>query len=126
MDGDEGDAQQNNGYDRNHERRISALENGSDSILRGIEDIKAYLVRSADKREEMMKTLTTVAVQQTASVKYQAECDAERRDHASRLNSVENYQTNQKRNAAGVAALVTIAVTGGGKAIEKIGAWLTS
>ncbi len=114
----------------NHKRRITVLETivatNNENVMKGIAELKGFLVRSADQRVEMLQTLTTVANQQAAFTKYQEGCDADRAKLGKRVGTVEGFQRSQKRYIIASGIIVTFLVQGGGKIVEKIGAWFSS
>ena len=91
----------------------------------GIIEIKAMQAAAAQKREDMIVTLALIVDKQQDMKKYQDTCDTERKELKTKTQNFENFQKNIRRDAFGIVALITFGVQGGGKLIEKIGAWLS-
>ena len=116
-----------------HEHRITVTETNVISILLGIEEIKKIVSTAAEQRVDLLTAVSTVLAHQESFNKYQEACDADRlrlvnanTNLGRRLYRVENFQGAQRKAVAGIAAVAGFLAYGGGKLLEKIGAWFSS
>lgn len=108
------------------EKTVAVTNANVGNILTMVTDIKAYLAKSAEQRVTMLEKLAVITNKQDDFVKYQLQCDEERQSLDKRVDKVETNQRNQKKIAVGIAAFISFLAYGGGKAVEKIGAWFAS
>ncbi len=112
-----------------HERRISTVEAivqaNTTNILTVLHEIKGSIAVSNEQRVGMISQLAVIDCKQDAMKIYQEKCDAERKQMGIEIADVKNYQTNQRRNVAGISIMIGLLMQSGGELIKKIGNILT-
>ena len=107
--------------------RVARIEGELDNIQETVLSIKGYLERSATERTThhtlVIERLTRSEGKMDSIAdnmnKYQATCDADRKNIGERIEGVEKKQTWQNGWAAGVALVVSAGVWMGDKLLGK-------
>lgn len=80
-----------------------------------------YQAKSADDRQAMAVDIGIIKGSMADFSAYQRTCESDRKITDKRVGKIENFQSNQKKVAGGIAALVTFLAYGGSKLVENSG-----
>lgn len=89
------------------------------------QDQSGYQAKSADERQAMAVDIGVIKSAMLSFNEYQKKCEADRLDLDKRVDKTENFQNNQKKIVAAMAAGISFLVIGGSKVAEKVIVWFS-
>lgn len=118
------------------ERESGQIQADLSNLKESVSEIKEYLGNGIKRHTEVMSAIAVITsnqanfqanltLVQTNLATYQKNCDDDRKGLGGRLNDVENFQKTQIKAAAAAGGFVGFLAYGGGKMLEKIGAWFS-
>lgn len=90
---------------------IAALQADMKNTVTGIEDIKRYLAKGADRHLEVVQRLTAIETTQGETMRYQVKCDLDRTDLEKRTSSLENFRKSLLVIVTSVSGVMAFVVT---------------